>query len=51
MTILIEPDGDRFHAHSPDAPGLHTDGMTPKAAGRAFFDALPTYRASFEPAY
>jgi predicted RNase H-like HicB family nuclease len=48
MTILIEPDGDRFHAHSQDAPGLHTDGQTIEAAGRAFLDALAAYRASFE---
>ncbi|MBM3189677.1 MAG: type II toxin-antitoxin system HicB family antitoxin [Chloroflexi bacterium] len=28
LSVIIEPDGDGFHAYSPSLPGLHTCGET-----------------------
>lgn len=32
LDIIIEPDGDGFHAYSPSLPGLHTCGQTEEEA-------------------
>ena len=28
VKVVVEPDGDRFHAYTPDFRGLHVDGDT-----------------------
>jgi predicted RNase H-like HicB family nuclease len=39
----IEPDGDEFHAWSPDLPGCHTHGKTEKIAMKNLKDAITLY--------
>lgn len=28
FTVIIEPDGNRFHAYCPELKGLHTEGIS-----------------------
>lgn len=43
FTIVVEPDGDAFHAFCPALKGLHTDGDTKEEACRNAGDAAIAY--------
>ena len=45
ITIVVEPDGDGFHAFAPGLKGLHTDGET---ADEALLHAVDAVRAYLE---
>lgn len=46
VTIIVEPDGDGFHAYAPGLKGLHTDGRTEAEALEHARDAVRAYLAS-----
>ena len=46
LLIVIEPDGDEFHAYAPDLPGLHTSGATQEEALSNARDAATAYLRS-----
>jgi predicted RNase H-like HicB family nuclease len=43
VTFRIEPDGDEFHAWSPELPGVHTHGGTRAQALKNLKDAVSLY--------
>jgi predicted RNase H-like HicB family nuclease len=43
VTFRIEPDGDEFHAWSPELPGVHTHGASRAIALRNLKDAVALY--------
>jgi predicted RNase H-like HicB family nuclease len=43
VTFRIEPDGDEFHAWSPELPGVHTHGATRTQALKNLKDAVRLY--------
>ena len=43
VTFRIEPDGDEFHAWSPELPGVHTHGGTRAQALKNLKDAVKLY--------
>jgi predicted RNase H-like HicB family nuclease len=43
ITFKIEPDGNEFHAWSPELPGCHTHGKTVAEAMRNLKDAVQLY--------
>jgi len=43
FTVIIEPDGDCFHAYCPAFKGLHVDGADEKEAIRNAADAVSVY--------
>jgi predicted RNase H-like HicB family nuclease len=43
VTFRIEPDGDEFHAWSPELPGTHTHGRTRTQALKNLKDAVRLY--------
>jgi len=43
ITFKIEPDGDEFHAWSPELPGCHTHGRTVSEAMHNLKDAIQLY--------
>jgi predicted RNase H-like HicB family nuclease len=43
ITFKIEPDGNEFHAWSPELPGCHTHGRTVEEAMRNLKDAVQLY--------
>ncbi len=43
FTVIIEPDGDSFHAYCPAFKGLHVDGANEKEAVRNAADAVGVY--------
>jgi len=46
LDIVVEPDGDGFHAYCPMLPGLHVAGDTEKEALKHAGDALSAYMES-----
>jgi predicted RNase H-like HicB family nuclease len=44
--IVVEPDGDGFHAYAPALPGLHADGQTEDEARRNAAELAVLYLAS-----
>ena len=46
VTIIIEPDDDRFHAYCPGLPGIHIDGQTSEEAFNRTMPAIELYLAS-----
>jgi len=46
IQIIIEPDGDEFHAYCPDLKGLHTCGNTEQEALVNAQDAAIAYLKS-----
>lgn len=43
VTFRIEPDGNEFHAWSPELPGVHTHGGTRTQALKNLKDAVKLY--------
>jgi predicted RNase H-like HicB family nuclease len=43
ITLIIEPDGDSFHAYCPAFKGLHVDGANEKEAIRNAAHAIGVY--------
>ena len=43
VKIIIEPDGNSFHAYCPSLPGLHTCGNTEEEALSNVKDAIKAY--------
>lgn len=43
VSFRIERDGDQYHAWSPELPGCHTHGKTPKEAMLHLKDAVNLY--------
>jgi predicted RNase H-like HicB family nuclease len=43
VTFRIEPDGDEFHAWSPELKGVHTHGATRAIALKKLKDAVGLY--------
>ncbi len=43
FTIVIEPDGEKFHAYCPSLKGLHTEGVTKEHAVLYATDAVRLY--------
>lgn len=43
ITVVIEPDGDSFHAYCPAFKGLHVDGANEKEALRNAAQAIGVY--------
>jgi predicted RNase H-like HicB family nuclease len=43
ITLIIEPDGDSFHAYCPAFKGLHVDGADEKEAIRNAAQAIGVY--------
>ena len=43
VLIIVEPDGEEFHAYSPSLPGLHTCGATEEEALAHAKDAVYAY--------
>jgi len=43
ITLIIEPDGDSFHAYCPAFKGLHVDGADEKEAIRNAANAIGVY--------
>ena len=48
VSVVVEPDGDGFHAYCPAFEGLHIDGKTPEEALERTSDALRWYLDSLE---
>lgn len=46
LTIVIEPDGDEFHAYCPALKGLHTSGKSQEEARQNAVDAAIGYLES-----
>jgi len=46
VDIIVEPDGDAFHAYCPALTGLHVDGETEKDAVCNAYDAIAAYLVS-----
>lgn len=46
ITVVIEPDGDAYHAYCPALEGLHVDGRTVEEAYRNAGEAARVYLAS-----
>lgn len=43
VVIVVEPDGDKFHAFCPALKGLHADGSTAEEAASEAAQAVPAY--------
>jgi predicted RNase H-like HicB family nuclease len=43
ITLIVEPDGESFHAYCPAFKGLHVDGADEKEAIRNAADAIGVY--------
>ncbi len=43
VTVIIEPDDDRFHAYCPGLPGIHIDGETSDEAFKRTRPAIELY--------
>lgn len=43
VSIVVEPDGDRFHAYAPALKGLHVDGRTEAEAAQNAHQAVAVY--------
>ncbi len=43
ITLIVEPDGDRFHAYCPALKGVHAEGSTEKEACDNGIDASIAY--------
>ena len=46
VDIVVEPDGDQFHAYCPALKGLHVDGATEDEAVRNAVNAAEAYLES-----
>jgi len=46
VRTVVEPDGDLFHAYTPDLKGVHVCGETAEEAACALHDAIRLYLAS-----
>ena len=46
IRIIVEPDGDEFHAYCPALKGLHTSGPTEEESPQNATDAAAAYLAS-----
>jgi predicted RNase H-like HicB family nuclease len=46
VTIVVEPDGDMFHAYAPALKGLHVDGKTKEEALSNAEEAIGVYLKS-----
>jgi len=46
VRTVVEPDGDMFHAYTPDLKGVHVCGETAEDALYALHDAIRLYLAS-----
>lgn len=43
ISVVIEPDGDQYHAYVPAFKGLHVDGKTEEEAAKNAQDAVMVY--------
>lgn len=43
VTVVIEPDGDLFHAYCPDLPGIHVNGSSVEEACERTIPAIEWY--------
>jgi predicted RNase H-like HicB family nuclease len=43
VSIVVEPDDDRFHAYVPGLVGLHVDGKTEEEAVKNACEAIIVY--------
>lgn len=43
FSVIVEPDGEGFYAHSPAFKGIHVDGKTEKEALRNAIEAVGCY--------
>ncbi len=48
VTVVIEKDGDEFHAYTPALKGLHVDGATQKDAQNNAKEAIHVYLESLK---
>lgn len=48
ITIVVEPDGDGFHAYCPAFKGVHMDGPTEQVALERMTEGLSVYLDSLE---
>lgn len=48
VSVVVEPDGERFHAHCPAFKGLHVDGATEREAVERTCRALEWYLDSLD---
>ena len=48
VSIVVEPDGERFHAYCPAFQGLHIDGATEQDAVKRTCEAVEWYLDSLE---
>jgi predicted RNase H-like HicB family nuclease len=46
FSILVEPDGEGFYAHSPAFKGIHVDGKTEEEALKRAIEAVHCYLKS-----
>lgn len=46
ITIIVEPDGDGFHAFTPGMKGIHADGSTEQEAAEHAVEAIKLYLES-----
>ena len=48
VTLVAEPDGDRFHAYCAELTGIHADGDTEEDAFRRVKQAIKTHLKAME---
>lgn len=48
VTLVAEPDGDRFHAYCAELTGVHADGDTEEDAFRRIEQAVKTHVRAME---
>ena len=46
VTVIVEPDEDRFHAYCPGLPGIHIDGKSREEAYERARPAIELYLES-----
>ena len=48
VTLVAEPDGDRFHAYCAELTGIHADGDTEEVAFRRIKQAIKKHLGAME---
>ena len=48
VTVVVEEDGDGFHAYAPALKGLHVDGATEQEAVKSAEEAIDVYFKSLK---
>ena len=46
IRVLVEPDGEEFHAYAPTLPGLHASGQTEEEAVENAAELVTVYLGS-----